>query len=141
MRLFYTPEAKYCLEQVANYLKDCNLNNVFIVRHIQESRLNIKDLLTAFPEAGSKKLLMDSTAEEWFSWVMAFYIIMKQAKTSIQTKAMPFMTSELELAKNHILSAFPHAISMYAFGSRVKGTERMDSDLDVAVLVQVIPTR
>lgn len=29
----------------------------------------------------------------------------------------------------------PHLLAVYAFGSRVQGTERQDSDLDLAVLV------
>ena len=32
-------------------------------------------------------------------------------------------------------AAFPHALAIYAFGSRAQGTARADSDLDVAVLV------
>jgi len=32
-------------------------------------------------------------------------------------------------------AAFPHALAIYVFGSRVQGTARADSDLDVAVLV------
>ena len=32
-------------------------------------------------------------------------------------------------------TAFPHALAIYAFGSRVQGTARADSDLDLAVLV------
>ena len=31
--------------------------------------------------------------------------------------------------------AFPNALAIYAFGSRIQGTEREDSDLDLAVLV------
>jgi predicted nucleotidyltransferase len=32
-------------------------------------------------------------------------------------------------------TAFPHLLAIYAFGSRVHGTARADSDLDLAVLV------
>lgn len=32
-------------------------------------------------------------------------------------------------------AAFPNALAIYAFGSRVHGTARLDSDLDLAVLV------
>lgn len=32
-------------------------------------------------------------------------------------------------------AAFPNALAVYAFGSRVHGTARLDSDLDLAVLV------
>jgi predicted nucleotidyltransferase len=32
-------------------------------------------------------------------------------------------------------AAFPNALAIYAFGSRVQGTARADSDLDLAVLV------
>lgn len=34
-----------------------------------------------------------------------------------------------------ILSAFPNTLAIYAFGSRIQGQARADSDLDLAVLV------
>lgn len=34
-----------------------------------------------------------------------------------------------------LLAAFPHAMGIYAFGSRVQGQDNADSDLDLAVLV------
>ena len=36
---------------------------------------------------------------------------------------------------NTIRSAFPNALAIYAFGSRITGTANADSDLDLAVLV------
>jgi len=36
---------------------------------------------------------------------------------------------------NAIRSAFPQALAIYAFGSRINATANVDSDLDLAVLV------
>lgn len=60
------------------------------------------------------------------------------------------MTSNAEALQKHIDSAMepdgsivmllrselPHALAIYAFGSRVLGAARVDSDLDLAVLVE-----
>lgn len=35
-----------------------------------------------------------------------------------------------------LLATLPEAMAIYAFGSRIHGTQRVDSDLDLAVLVQ-----
>lgn len=37
---------------------------------------------------------------------------------------------------NQLRQTFPNALALYAFGSRVQGTERPDSDLDLAILVE-----
>ena len=37
---------------------------------------------------------------------------------------------------HQLRQAFPNALALYAFGSRVQGTERPDSDLDLAILVE-----
>lgn len=41
-----------------------------------------------------------------------------------------------EVLVHRILAACPRAIALYAFGSRVQGAARPDSDLDLAVLVE-----
>jgi len=35
-----------------------------------------------------------------------------------------------------LLATFPNALGIYAFGSRIEGTARPDSDLDLAILVE-----
>ena len=45
------------------------------------------------------------------------------------------MKTTCDLVTADLLEAFPKAISIYAFGSRVTGTARPDSDLDLAILV------
>lgn len=45
------------------------------------------------------------------------------------------MQTTYNLVTTHLLKAFPKAISIYAFGSRVTGTAKPDSDLDLAILV------
>ena len=44
-------------------------------------------------------------------------------------------SQNLQEVQKELLLAFPTMIASYAFGSRVKGTARPDSDLDLAVLV------
>lgn len=39
------------------------------------------------------------------------------------------------LVVSTLLAAWPHTLAVYAFGSRVQGTARAESDLDLAVLV------
>lgn len=40
-----------------------------------------------------------------------------------------------QFIQEHLLKAFPNALGIYAFGSRVQGTATAQSDLDLAVLV------
>lgn len=37
---------------------------------------------------------------------------------------------------NQLRLTFPNALAVYAFGSRIQGTARPDSDLDLAILVE-----
>lgn len=49
------------------------------------------------------------------------------------TKPLP---NEFTFIIEQLLQAFPDALSIYAFGSRMHGTARADSDLDLAVLAK-----
>jgi uncharacterized protein len=45
------------------------------------------------------------------------------------------MLFDTPLLCRELLSAFPNALAIYAFGSQVDGTAGPDSDLDIAILV------
>ena len=44
-------------------------------------------------------------------------------------------TDTEQFVYEHLPHAFPNALSIYAFGSRIQGTANAQSDLDLAVLV------
>ncbi len=52
MRIVYTHKAQNSLKEIANYLKENDLELSFIKNHLEEIRFGIKKLLTIFPEAG-----------------------------------------------------------------------------------------
>ena len=60
--------------------------------------------------------------------------ISPQPVVALETHIKSTLTDEDEVIST-IRSAFPNALAIYAFGSRITGTANADSDLDLAVLV------
>jgi predicted nucleotidyltransferase len=60
--------------------------------------------------------------------------ISPQPVVALETHIKSTLTDEGTVVKT-IRSAFPNALAIYAFGSRITGTANADSDLDLAVLV------
>jgi uncharacterized protein len=61
---------------------------------------------------------------------------------SLQKNSLMTASHQLHMALSsegpvvaHVRQVFPRALAVYAFGSRIHGTARADSDLDLAVLV------
>lgn len=54
MKLVYTFKARSALREIANFLKQNHLASSFIVNYLEETRADIRKILTTFPEIGSK---------------------------------------------------------------------------------------